>query len=109
MGCCLVVVCGINEGGKRVRIGWWLMVVCGVKGGGFRVACCLVVVCGVKGERGLSAALVEYSIPDVAPCTTEARKNLVSHHGLSLQSRYMLECYNCCMYIMDQGQLTMVE
>ena len=26
--------------------------------------------------------------PDIAPCTTEARKDSVSHHGLSLRSRY---------------------
>lgn len=74
-------------------MGCWLVAVCGVEGGGFIVACCLVVVCGVEGEGGgLSAALVECSIPDVAPCTTEAvssiRKDSVSHHGLSLRSRY---------------------
>ena len=99
VGCCLVVVCGIDGGGRRFRIGCWLVAVCGVKGGGFRVACCLVVVCGVKGEGGgLSAALVECSIPDVTPCTTEARKDSLSHHGLSSRSRYagVLQLLHVC-------------
>ena len=79
VGCWLVVVSGIDGGGKRFRIGCWLVAVCGVKGGRFRVACCLVVLCGVKGEGGgLSAALVD----------VEARKDSLSHHGLSSRSRY---------------------